>query len=395
VPERESLQTTKTIRLHVNRFKQIDVLRALAVFLVLGRHMPRCPVETSAFLHQVTDVWARGGWIGVDIFFVLSGFLVSGLLFREHEKYRELHIGHFLIRRGFKIYPPFWLLIGVTFVGGYIRHHKLPLREVASELLFIQNYGPSLWNHTWSLAVEEHFYLLLAFGLFLLARRRSPRPFKPLPAAFVAVAVLCLGLRILGARAPFVNETHLFPTHLRIDGLLFGVLLSYLFHRHPIWILSIASRFRYVLLGAGVILLLPAFCFQLETNRFMYTYGFSLFYVGGGFLLLCALGFRGPVTPLVNLLAYIGSQSYSVYLWHMPVAMWGALVIANRFPPYYSWFIYAASYLLGAVGCGIAMSLLTEFPVLRIRDRLFPSRGASLSTNATGSNNALQATGAE
>lgn len=98
----------------LNRFRQIDILRAVAVLLVLGRHLTPCPEGFSHFLHHVTRIWNQGGWIGVDLFFVLSGFLVSGLLFREHEKFHELHIGHFLIRRGFKIYPPFWLLIGAT-----------------------------------------------------------------------------------------------------------------------------------------------------------------------------------------------------------------------------------------------------------------------------------------
>src|SRR2546421_10087759 len=102
----------------MNRLKQIDILRAFAVLLVLGRHMEPCPPEASAILHQFTTIWHEGGWIGVDLFFVLSGFLVSGLLFREYEKYQELRIGRFLIRRGFKIYPPFWLLIGATVIVG-------------------------------------------------------------------------------------------------------------------------------------------------------------------------------------------------------------------------------------------------------------------------------------
>ncbi|MEM7353410.1 MAG: acyltransferase, partial [Acidobacteriota bacterium] len=64
----------------MHRFQQIDILRAVAVLLVLGRHMTPCPPEVSPLLHQVTQAWFRGGWIGVDLFFVLSGFLVSGLL---------------------------------------------------------------------------------------------------------------------------------------------------------------------------------------------------------------------------------------------------------------------------------------------------------------------------
>jgi peptidoglycan/LPS O-acetylase OafA/YrhL len=370
----------------MNRFKQIDILRAIAVFLVLGRHMAPCPPDSSGFLNHVTIIWAQGGWIGVDLFFVLSGFLVSGLLFREHEKFHELHIGHFLIRRGFKIYPPFWLLIGFTVIILTLRHQHLPLRGLASELLFVQNYGAAMWSHTWSLAVEEHFYLLLAFGFFVLARRWPAQPFTLVPVAFIAIALLSLILRIVGAfHSAYDHKTHLFPSHLRLDGLFFGVLLSYWFHRNPIRFRSVAQRFRYPLASIGALLLLPAFCFRLESTPFIYTYGLTLFYLGSGCLLVSALGWQTPNAGLGSAVAYIGSHSYSVYLWHVPVAVWGTAVVRLLFPQH-NWYIYAATYLLGSIAFGVSMAILTEFPILRIRDRLFPSRGTPLSSDATGSN---------
>lgn len=378
----------------MKRHRQIDILRAVAVFLVLGRHMAPCPLETSTYLNYLTMVWVQGGWIGVDLFFVLSGFLVSGLLFREHEKFGELRIGHFLIRRGLKIYPQFWLLMGFTVLLAILRHQHVPLHALASELLFVQNYGPSMWNHTWSLAVEEHFYLLLAFGLFVLAERRSTNPFTLIPAAFIIIALLSLSLRIAtDFRSVYSHKTHLFPSHLRLDGLFFGVLLSYVYHRDAIRFLSFAARFRYLLAGVGVLLLLPAFCYPLETTPFLFTYGLSLFYLGSGSLLVAALGCRSPTNRLATAVAYTGSHSYSVYLWHMPVAVWGTALTSRLVSQHNNWFVYAATYLVGSVAFGVAMSILTESPVLRLRDRLFPSRGAPLSSNPTGPNHALQRTG--
>ncbi len=84
------------------RNQTLDVLRAVAVLLVFSRH------STGALL--VSHL----GWVGVDLFFVLSGFLVSGLLFREYQQDGQLLPGRFLIRRGFKIYPQFYLLVVVT-----------------------------------------------------------------------------------------------------------------------------------------------------------------------------------------------------------------------------------------------------------------------------------------
>src|SRR5204863_7752623 len=96
------------------RLVQLDLLRCLAIVLVLGRHMVPCPSHTNAWLGRLTSIWQRGGWIGVDLFFVLSGFLVSGLLFREYQRHGSVDVVRFLIRRGFKIYPGFWVLLGAT-----------------------------------------------------------------------------------------------------------------------------------------------------------------------------------------------------------------------------------------------------------------------------------------
>jgi peptidoglycan/LPS O-acetylase OafA/YrhL len=363
----------------VNRFKQIDILRAGAVFLVLGRHMEPCPRNISPLLHHITAFWAKGGWVGVDLFFVLSGFLVSGLLFREYEKYSKLDLPLFLIRRGFKIYPAFWLLIAVTETvrAWYDGHLSVP--SMIAELLFVQNYWQSMWNHTWSLAVEEHFYLLLAIGALLLTRRRAVDPFKIVPSVFVIIASLCLALRLVTAAYwPFSYQTNFFPTHLRLDSLFFGVLLSYLYHAHTPRFLSFARRFRGVLFAVGTLCLLTAFFFPLRWTTFMCTYGFTLLYFGSGCLLVSSLGIPTPANFFANAIAYIGSHSYSIYLWHMPVAIWGTALVAKLFSYDRNWFNYAFTYLAGSIVFGISMALLVEFPFLRLRDRLFPSRGAAL-----------------
>ncbi|MCW1916485.1 acyltransferase [Luteolibacter sp. GHJ8] len=175
----------------MQRFNQIDILRAIAVLLVLGRHMSSCPPEVNMAVHKMTEAWIRGGWIGVDLFFVLSGFLVSGLLFREHDRSGRIDAKRFLIRRGFKIYPPFWLLILATVVLGALRGRGLEWEKIWAELLFVQNYFPGIWVHTWSLAVEEHFYLLLTFAFLLALRFRRDCPFSVIPVAFGVISVLC------------------------------------------------------------------------------------------------------------------------------------------------------------------------------------------------------------
>jgi len=98
-----------------SRLVVLDALRALAVLLVIGRHL-RIPYSLSpeSGTRVFAELWQRGGWIGADLFFVLSGFLVSGLLFREHQQHGRVSLGRFFVRRGLKIYPAFYAFLAAT-----------------------------------------------------------------------------------------------------------------------------------------------------------------------------------------------------------------------------------------------------------------------------------------
>jgi peptidoglycan/LPS O-acetylase OafA/YrhL len=153
------------------RILQLDILRIIAVFLVLGRHADGFPVdEYGRFVSYLTDTWARCGWIGVDLFFVLSGFLVSGILFREYIDRGEIDFKRFFIRRGFKIYPAFYTMILMTVIAGIGQNVNLDRHRVWSEVFFVQNYFPALWTHTWF--VSRRGTLLLAFACFTRVSQR-------------------------------------------------------------------------------------------------------------------------------------------------------------------------------------------------------------------------------
>ena len=261
------------------------------------------------------------GWVGVDLFFVLSGFLVSGLLFSDYQQLGRIRVNRFYIRRGLKIWPAFCVLIAT---GLLIDLASEPLfliskRRVLSELVFMQSYFPGLWNHTWSLAVEEHFYLSLPVLLLLMIRRRSQSPFALIPYVFGVIAVFSLacGFAVGWKENGTYNFlTYYFPTHLRMDGLMFGVLLSYYKRFRPDVFDRIASwRGGWiVIIGAIVSLSL----FPVE-DRNMHTWGFTLMYLGSGFLVAKAVAFEGsgPIRTISSLLASLGTYSYSIYLWHM------------------------------------------------------------------------------
>ena len=139
------------------------------------------------------------GWVAVDVFFVLSGFLVSGLLFQEVAQTGTASPGRFLIRRGFKIYPAFWVMIAVTIFWIWHRGGTISGMQVLSELFYFQNYGWAVSFHTWSLAVEEHFYFLLA-GIFWVAKWRT-KPGQNINLQWVPNLCLAMAVSCLVARA--------------------------------------------------------------------------------------------------------------------------------------------------------------------------------------------------
>lgn len=353
----------------VRRMRQLDVLRAVAVMLVLGHHAGAIPTDLPRPLTAIMTHWQCGGWAGVDLFFVLSGFLVSGLLFGEYRRRRSLSVGRFLVRRGLKIYPPFYFFLIVqgawmTFVLG----EPPPLRRVIYEALFVQNLFGGVFIHTWSLGVEEQFYLSLPLLLLILLRlgRGRENPFSSLAAIVIFIAVALPALRLM----------QLFPRTLKMDALMFGVLLAYLHHYHAGAFASFVRRWRWVLLSVGVLLVSPSLKLPYD-NWLIRTLGTTPLYVGFGAILMFTMSCTAPAAGMADhaasLLAAIGRYSYSIYLWHMTVRYlfwredWQLTDSAAGF------MVVFPVYIVLSIVMGVAMSRLVEMPVLALRDRWFPS----------------------
>lgn len=360
------------------RSVELDVLRAIAVLLVLGRHISIVPEFVPPGVRTFFLVWREVGWIGVDLFFVLSGFLVSGLLFREYQKNHRVSISRFLLRRGFKIYPPFYLLLAVTFAMSRFLPVPNDMRSYVGEIFFVQNYLGSVWNHTWSLAVEEHFYLLLSIIVYLLIRanKGALNPFKFLPSFFLFVAATLLFLRwIAGSQFPVGTwASTLVYSHLRIDSLLFGVLLAYLFHFHIGLLKLIAERFSFALILLAVSSVSVPLLFPLSDSRISYTFGFTILFLGFGALLILMLFSRSRAKEwLVRIsapfLVPIGRASYSIYLWHMFLYWMSVHFFLNAHSSVYLFSLQVSLYLIGSVLFGMWMFRMIEVPCLGMRDK--------------------------
>jgi peptidoglycan/LPS O-acetylase OafA/YrhL len=359
------------------RLMGLDVLRCVAVVLVMIHHTPHLPPDAgSSPLRTAFEFIQRTGWCGVDLFFVLSGFLVSGLIFAEHRAVGSVRLGRFLIRRGLKIYPTFYVRLLVFILAGLLRGRDPHARSMLVEAAFVQNYGHGVWPHTWTLAVEEHFYIAVGVLLFGLQRLRRDRPFAPIPWLCGAILALVLALRVVTALGtPDLAEAFR-PTHLRADSLVFGLLLSYLYHRAPesfaAWV---GARIR-PLLALGLLLVLPTW-FVARESVFQFTAGYTLLYLGFGLIVLVfrfGPAPRGILGGLGTAAALVGRFSYPIYLFNVDMLYEGA----ERLPPLLGvqgecarWGLVAASFAILSLTFGMVASTLVEQPVLRLRDRIF------------------------
>jgi peptidoglycan/LPS O-acetylase OafA/YrhL len=332
-----------------SRNQSLDVLRGIAVLLVIVDHYSLVMNTGSPLLETL----ARG----VDLFFVLSGLLISGLLFTEYKSTGDLNLKRFWIRRGFKIYPAFYVFLILT--TAFVLADRFPIRVLLSEIFFLQSYLAHIFIHTWSLAVEEHFYFALPLLLLLLIRvsPNNKNPFRALPLISIAFSVGCLAMRMI---ATSHGEQFGVATHHRADALFAGVALGYYQHfdadsfcqARKLWVLIIG------LLIALALLLMPMFL--------QYTFAYI------GFACIVAWAVNQPPRSSSRrpafALAFIGRHSYSIYLWHVVAVHW--LMSA---PP--KWFRFPA-YLGTAIVLGILMTKLVEFPALKLRDKFFPRQEA-------------------
>jgi len=346
------------------RFARLDALRGVAILLVLGRHQP------------VNWLWTKCGWAGVDLFFVLSGFLVAGLIFKEYLREGRVDLIRFWSRRAFRIYPPFLSMLAGSLVLCAIVNHKrysAPDR-IFAELTWTQSYRHGIWGHTWSLAVEEHFYVLLPLllGYAMWRNAGATNPFRSVPSAVCGLSVLFLLLRILKSEAgSFDYLANVFPTHLRLDSLAFGVLLSYLYYFRNQSFMSFVRRRRRLLVAGGVLLFSTTLIWPLESNV-MHTIGFTFVYLGSGCLLAAALSDARPLSFAMRALAGIGGCSYSIYLWHMAVNQYTPTLI--RVLGFGTSHPVAVAVSLGlSLPAGFVMHRLTELPAIRLRDYLLPN----------------------
>jgi peptidoglycan/LPS O-acetylase OafA/YrhL len=358
------------------RLPGLDVLRAVAIGWVLVCHL-------NGFALLPSDYF---GWMGVDLFFVLSGFLIGGQLFRPIEAGERPDYSTFAVRRLLRTLPTYLVVLAV-YVAAPALWDRRELQPAWQFLTFTQNLlirpgHANSFSQAWSLCVEEQFYLALPLALLLIGRRATPRIVMLGLAALVAAGMALRGGLWLSqvaehpwdpAAAPrsagYMRYIY-YPTWTRLDGLLAGVSLALLRTFRPEAWARLTARPN-LLLAMGVIgvgLSIRVFGAQIA-GLFGSMFGFPL--VAASMALLVA-GAGDPRSVLSRAAlpgaGALAAVSYSLYLSHKMV--FHAVIGLTAGAPHAVQALTPVLALAAALVVGFGLYLTVERPVLRLREAM-------------------------
>ncbi len=335
----------------------LDGMRAIAVLIVMVAHFGLSHIIPGGF--------------GVTVFFFISGFLITRLLLAETEKDGRIGLKNFYIRRFLRLLPALYFMLLVTYFGLTFLGARPGMAETIAAATYTMNYydlwltfnnqpqvGP--WGHLWSLAVEEHFYLLYPLILILFGSN-----LKGALRASIAICGLVLAWRLwayYGLNFPW--KYNYAASDARLDSIVYGCVLSLMMHLKPEskMLKQITGLFPFI--GAIVVLLV---CFLIRDEGFRQTIryslqGLALFVVFRNLYFWSTLKFAAQILEWKPL-AFTGKISYGLYLWHIPIA----LVLDQYSPVEYGGFAYMGVAMILTYGISWFSFRFVEKPVVNLR----------------------------
>lgn len=308
------------------RIPSLDGLRALSISLVLLAHL--CGTQAFALDKDILRVWGNFGNLGVRIFFVISGFLITSLLMKEHATEGRISLKDFYIRRVLRIFPAAYGYIAIIWVASLLGLMEIGRANFLAACSYTMNYlSPCDWNlgHLWSLAVEEQFYLIWPFALCVAGKKRGM-----LIAGIMFIVGPCT--RYASAQwSPDCVWLGKYSFLSNADALASGCLLSGLWARLGKFRLYTTFQRSWTFLA---IPLLVAMCCTYWRLRFS-ALGVSLLNLCIALCIDWCIRRHGTIIGRVlnwSPIAFVGVMSYSLYLWQQPFLNSGSLSLVNAFP---------------------------------------------------------------
>lgn len=363
---------------HSARNHGLDTLRALAIVLVVMHHYVLfvSGADTFGWVGEI-------GWVGVDLFFALSGYLIGNQIFAALRSKREFSLPRFYARRLLRTLPNFYVVLALYYLWPGFRAGS-PLLPVWEFLTFTQNINlqpGTAFSHAWSLCIEEQFYMMLpALALFIASLRRSLRwTWIAVGFAFAAGLVIryLVWTEYVGEQPRWQSNYFkyiYYSTFCRFDELVAGVALALVKNFHPRQWRILTSRGN-LLLAKGVIVTGLAFWLFLWDRKGlpMTVFGFPMLALGFSLLILAALSrsgiLRSTQVPGAGKLAL---WSYAVYLTHKQLCILARAPLENMgYGPESAVAIAVMAFI--SVGSGWLLYRCVERPFMALRERYVPT----------------------
>lgn len=364
---------------NTNRLYGLDHLRAMAIILVMIFHYGR---GIPDWLEPIKRI----GWTGVDLFFVLSGYLIGFQLLMEFKGNSKINLKRFYMKRLFRIVPAYLAILILYYSLGSLREGS-GLPPLWKFLTFTQNYGldsqtQKSFSHAWSLCVEEQFYLLMPISIILFFHARLQKLAPYLMLALIGIGIL---LRIhnwnefvqpfleSGSRRLMVQgllEKVYYPSHNRMDGLIVGVLIASIFNFKPGW-QTFLSKYGNISLLLGLILFLLAYqvCESILSFKAM-VYGLPLISLAYGFIVIGAISPTSILYKLKSRFTFvIATLSYAIYLSHKQVYHLVKILLADIDNGFIQQNVFWICLILAVIG-GLILHLFIEKPFMKLRNQI-------------------------
>jgi peptidoglycan/LPS O-acetylase OafA/YrhL len=354
------------------RLAGLDTLRACAIALVLMNHYNGFVARGSVF-----GFLGEVGWAGVDLFFVLSGYLIGNQLLAPVARGEAWSLKTFFARRLLRTLPNYYVVLAVYLLLPHSPIAGKSMAPVWRYLSFTQNFGleyGQTFTHSWSLCIEEQFYLVLPLAVLALVRRgRSPLLLWGALVAAIAAGITARGIAFMHGQEAFAAPVY-YATFARFDELLPGVAIAILKNFHPALFDRLLKHGNALLVAglgmAGAVLYGVRYD---APNLFLASsFGFSLVAISFALLTCAALS----PTSLLNRVRVPGATSlalwsYAVYLVHKPVFMALRPQLESRGIDPVAPLTMVAVMAAGILG-GWVLYRLVETPFMRLRARWFP-----------------------